>query len=308
MQLRSAEPYEDLVRRLSLQSVVRHHDAFQDVAWDDPRFRIDPDDPRWDLPDDEPLSQTAWYDEQPPAARTRIGLHMAATFMKIGVQFESVLKRGLLEFALGLPNRSPELRYAYHEVAEETQHSLMFQEFVDRSGFDPPGVPRWRLRIGDGLVDKARSFPALFFVAVLAGEEPIDSIQRAILRHPREKPPVLERIMRIHVIEEARHLCFARHWLRREVPRLPLGKRLQLQIRAPLLLRLMSQLMLRASDEVAQTHGIPAATLREAYSFDNPLHAGRTQRAVQQTRDLCEELGILGPRTMPLWRRLGLVA
>src|SRR3989454_8600620 len=35
--------------------------------------------------------------------------------------------------------RSPEFRYVYHEVIEEAQHSLMFQEFVNRSGFDIPG-------------------------------------------------------------------------------------------------------------------------------------------------------------------------
>ena len=54
----------------------------------------------------------------PRASRSRcaprIGLHMIATFMKIGLQFESVLKRGLLEFALraaerlaGVPLRLP---------------------------------------------------------------------------------------------------------------------------------------------------------------------------------------------------------
>ena len=29
----------------------------------------------------------------------------------------------------------------YHEVIEEAQHSLMFQEFVNRAGFDIPGLP-----------------------------------------------------------------------------------------------------------------------------------------------------------------------
>src|SRR5262249_47979467 len=47
-----------------------------------------------------------------------------------GWQFESVLKRGLLEFALRLPDDAPEFRYCYHEVIEEAQHSLFFREFV----------------------------------------------------------------------------------------------------------------------------------------------------------------------------------
>ena len=304
---RRAEPFPDLVRRLSAQSVSKRYDAFEDVLWDAPANRIDPDDPRWELPDVEPLSHTAWYRAQPPAVRTRLGLHLAASFMKVGIQFESVLKRGLLEFALTLPNGAPEFRYAYHEVAEETQHSLMFQEFVNRSGYDPKGVPAWRLRLGRAMANNARTFPELFFFAVLAGEEPIDHIQRSLLRERREMAPVLERVMRIHVIEEARHLCFARQYLREQVPRLSRARLLAVQLRVPILLRLLSQLMLRPSPDVAELHGIPRDALREAYSFSNERHARRTLEAVAKTRELCEELCVLSPRIAPLWRKLGLL-
>ena len=304
---RRAEGFPELVRRLSAQSVARQHDAYLDVAWDAPENRIDPDDLRWELPEEEPLAHTAWYRAQPPAVRTRLGLHLAASFMKVGIQFESVLKRGLLEFALELPNGAPEFRYAYHEVAEETQHSLMFQEFVNRSTFDPEGIPAWRLALGRRMASNGRTFPALFFFAVLAGEEPIDQIQRSLLRGARELAPVLERVMRIHVTEEARHLCFARQYLKEEVPRISRARLLALQLRVPLLLRVLSQTMLRAPPEVARFHGIPRESIQEAYSFDNALHARRTLEAVARTRELCEELGVLTPRTVPLWRRLGLV-
>ena len=40
-----------------------------------------------------------------------------------------------------MPNGSAELRYLYHEVIEEAQHSLMFQEFVNRTGLDVDGLP-----------------------------------------------------------------------------------------------------------------------------------------------------------------------
>ena len=65
-----------------------------------------------------------------------------------------------------------------------------------------------------------RRFPELFFIFVLGGEDPIDHVQRETLRSERELHPLLERIMRIHVTEEARHLSFARHYLKREVPKL----------------------------------------------------------------------------------------
>src|SRR6185436_2900918 len=113
--VRQRETYEGLVQRLSHQSVVKHFDAYADIPWDDPAYQIDPDDPRWELSPDDSLGGTAWYRAQPAGVRSRIGLHMYATFMKLGVQFESVLKRGLLEYAAKLPNGAPEFRYAYHE-------------------------------------------------------------------------------------------------------------------------------------------------------------------------------------------------
>ena len=55
-----------------------------------------------------------------------------------------------------------------------------------------------------------RRFPAAFFFFVLGGEDPIDHVQRQVLSSGREQHPLAERIMRIHVTEEARHIKFAR--------------------------------------------------------------------------------------------------
>src|SRR5207253_653824 len=91
--------YVDLVRRLSRQSVTKHFDAYADVGWDELEMAIDPEDPRFELPAVDPLGGSDWYRDQPPDVRAGIGLHRVATAMKVGEQFESVLKRGLLEFA-----------------------------------------------------------------------------------------------------------------------------------------------------------------------------------------------------------------
>ncbi|MGH2474408.1 MAG: diiron oxygenase, partial [Candidatus Limnocylindrales bacterium] len=131
-----------LLGRLSRQSVVKHFDAYADVDWDHPDHAIDPRDPRWELDSGSGLAGTDWYRSLPAETRARIGLHGITSNMKAGLQFENVLKRGLLEYAFRLPDGSPEFRYVYHEVIEEAQHSLMFQEFVNRSGFDAAGLGR----------------------------------------------------------------------------------------------------------------------------------------------------------------------
>jgi hypothetical protein len=302
---RKREGYEDLVRRLSHQSVVKHFDAYADIPWDDPDYRIDPDDPRWELGPDDTLGGTAWYRAQPAGVRSRIGLHMYATFMKIGVEFESVLKRGLLEYAAKLPDGSPEFRYAYHEVIEEAQHSLMFQEFVNRTGLRIRGLAWWQ-RVGARQVIRfGRTFPELFFVFVLGGEDPIDHVQRTALRSGRPLPPILTRIMQIHVTEEARHLCFARHYLKRRAPEMGPVRRFLLSTRAPFILAIMAQLMMQPSADVVRTYGIPKDVIRAAY-VRNPAHRAKTLEALHKVRDLLAEIGAVTPSSTRLWRWLGI--
>lgn len=299
------EAYLKLLKRLSHQSVVKHFDAYADVDWDAPEMRIDPNDPRWELDDEEPLGATAWYRAQPQHVRSGIGLHMFATFMKIGLEFESVLKRGLLEYAYKLPNNSPEFRYVYHEVIEEAQHSLMFQEFVNRSGFDPRGLAWWQ-QIGSRMVMRfGRTFPELFFLFVLGGEDPIDHVQRQMLRKRENVHPLLRRVCQIHITEEARHLSFARLYLRRNVPKLGPIKKKMLQIRTPLILGQMSQMMMRPSAQIVRRFSIPDSVIREAYT-GNRMHRVRTIEAVAKVRKLCQELEIVTPGTVKLWKAVGL--
>jgi hypothetical protein len=301
------ERYATLIARLSHQSVVKHYDAFADIPWEAPEMRVDPDDPRWILSTDDMLGRTEWYQAQPAGVRSRIGLHMLVTFMQIGVEFESYLQRGLLAFAQQLPAGAPEFRYAYHEVIEEGQHSLMFSEFVRRAGLPVRGLQWWQ-RIGAYQVLRfARTFPELFFVFVLGGEDPIDHVQRRALASGRDVHPLIRRIMQIHVTEEARHLCFARHYLRRRVPRLSRFRRFVLSRRAPVILAIMSQMMMRPSSTIVRTYGIPAAVVREAYTR-NPEHRARTQEAVAKVRALLAELGLYEGGAARVWRILGLTA
>ncbi|MGH7898727.1 MAG: AurF N-oxygenase family protein [Candidatus Binatia bacterium] len=300
------ESYPVLVERLSHQSVVKHFDAYADIDWNSPEFSIDPEDPRWELGDDDVLGATAWYRTQPQAVRARIGLHLVAHFMKIGVQFENILKRGLLEFASRLPNGSREFRYVYHEIIEEAQHSLMFQEFVNRTGFELPGLNAfYRFLARVQVIRLARTFPELFFLFVLGGEDPIDHVQRTALRSDRPIHPLLKRIMQIHVTEEARHLCFARSYLKQHTPELTRFRRRVLRLRAPFILAVMAQMMMRPSAEIIRHYGIPRAVVAEAYDH-NPVHRRRTLEALEKVRRLCEEIRILTPRTVRLWKFLGI--
>jgi hypothetical protein len=304
-QRRKQETYPDLVTRLSVQSVRKHYDAYQSIDWDAPEMQIRRDDLRWELSDDDVLGATAWYKAQPQAARAELGLAMTASMMKLGLVFENILQRGLLEFAVKLPNRSPEFRYAYHEVIEEAQHSLMFQEFINRSGEDPGSLPR-DVELGARMVVRfGRVFPEMFFFFVLGGEEPIDHLQRRNLRSGRELHPLLKRIMQIHVTEEARHLCFARNYLQQSVPRLGFVARTRLSMQMPIMLGTMARMMLEPSQRTIERFAIPAEVVREAYT-DNREHKLRVRESLSDVVRLCIDLGLVTPQRVWLWRFLGL--
>ena len=301
--------FTDLVQRLSRQSVTpgKHFDAYVDVPWDDPDFAIDPHDPRWELGDDDPLGRTDWYKSQPQHVRARLGLHAIVAKMKVGLQFESVLKRGLLEYASELPDESPEFRYAYHEVIEEAHHSLRFQEFVNRCaplGLRVRGMDRLTKFGARGVVKLGRRAPALFFVFVLGGEDPIDHVQRTLLRSGRDLHPLTERIMRIHVTEEARHLSFARHYLKREVPKLSWPRRRFLALRAPFILGQMAGMMLKPTPEIVKAYGIPKDVLDAAYS--SPEARQSVWDSLRKVRQLLTELRLVTPASKRLWKAFGI--
>ena len=296
------DAFHALVRRLSDQSVRKNFDAYLDVPWDD--HEIDPTDPRWELKDGDPLGETEWYRSLPAETRARIGLFSTVAKMKTGLQFENVLSRGILEFVDTLPNGAPEYRYAMHELIEEGQHQLMFQEFVNRSGIDAASMPL-DARIGSRFVVLlGRFFPELFFMFVLGGEDPIDHVQREALRNG-VRHPLLEAIMRIHVTEEARHLSFARHYLKNRVEGMGRAKKAALAVGTPLILGEMAGMMLMPSKQMVREFDIPTDVLREAY-HDNAEFQRSAAVALRKVRNLATELGLCGRRARAIWRSRGI--
>ncbi len=300
---RQKTDFATAVERLSKVSVDRHFDAYLDVAWDDPDMAIDPNDSRFQLWPDDPLRHTDWYSRQPPEMRSRVALHRVATAMRIGWEFENVLQRGLLEHAYWMDGGKPELRYLMHEIAEECQHMLMFQEFANRTGMDIRGMPRHMKHASRMVVVLSQTFPAAFFMFVLAGEDPVDFIQRKQLKEGGSHPTT-ERIMRIHMTEEARHIAFARHYLRRQVPRLNWFRRRQLAIMSPIIFGTMARVMAFPSPHTARTFGVPRKDLRRV--LRSATGRGLLCEVSAGPRKLCLELGLAGFPYSLLWRLMGI--
>ena len=292
--------FAKIVGRLSKLSVERHFDAYADVDWDDPDLQVDRTDPRWEMFSADPLAETSWFRALPVERRAEIGLYRMASVMKTGWHFENLLQRGLLQYAISLPNGAPEFRYLHHEVIEESQHTLMFQELVNRSGLPVKGLPRLIRALATlFVVPLARVDPSLFFWFVLGGEDPVDHLQKLQLASGSGHP-LTNRIYRIHVTEEARHLSFARHYLRRAVPELSRVRRFAQSLIIPVLFAVMTRIMLCVSRDLVKTCDVPSQVNRAAWRSADGRRLLRD--AVAKPRQLAGELGLLNPIAVALWK------
>jgi hypothetical protein len=300
----SGDAFRSMVARLSRLSVDRHFDAYADVDWDGPGMQVDATDPRWSPLAVDPVADTDWYRALSPEAQARYGLYRVAAAMKVGWHFENLLQRGLLVWAFRLPNGAPEFRYVHHEIIEESQHTLMFQELVNRSGLPVRGMPRWARLAAEAAVPRAARWgPQAFFFMVLGGEDPVDHVQRVELQ--RGTPhPLVERIMRIHVTEEARHISFARNYLRHTVPRMnPLRRRL-LAVGVPLIMGVMTRLMLVPPTDLRRHCRVPRSVVRRAQR--SPEGRALLADSARKVRQLSRELGLMTRAGRATWRIVGL--
>jgi len=292
--------YADLLANLSASSLRHRFDPFTDVDWDAAEHAITPDDPRWVLTEG-PIARTSWYGHQPLDRQIAMGMWQQANTAKAALQFESMLIRGLVQYASRMPNDSLEHRYCLHETIEECNHVLMFQELVNRIGVDVPGLPNWMRWLSPLAPLYAGPFPNVFFFGVLAGEVPVDVIQTRALRSAGAAHPLVEKIMAIHVAEEARHISFADAYLRRRVPNTSRINQVWMSFYVPVVMRVLAQPIVVPPRQFCRQFQVPRSVRKQ-------LRAG-TPESRQELRDtfadirmLCNDIGLMTVTGKMMWR------
>ena len=112
MEVRDDVDYVNMLATLSEGSVRRNFNPYTDIDWESPEFAVTDNDPRWILPNTDPLGRHPWYQAQSEERKIEIGMWRQANVAKVGLHFESILIRGLMEYAFWVPNGSPEYRYS----------------------------------------------------------------------------------------------------------------------------------------------------------------------------------------------------
>ena len=192
-----------MATRLLRGSAKHSYDPVVDVDWEHglvPGMWFAP-------PECSTLYGTPWWEQADEAARIELTKHEVASIASTGLWFEVILMQMLLRSAYdGDPSRR-HWQYALTEIGDETRHSVMFARMTE--AFGVPHYRRRRLVHELGRVFKTTSDEATCFAGVLFAEEMLDASQRAAVDDERVHPMVRQ-VSRIHVVEEARHIRYAR--------------------------------------------------------------------------------------------------
>lgn len=301
------QAYYDTLRTLSQASVDHHFQAFKDIAWDDPAFDIHPDDERLILSEADEIGASDWYKALPRERQIQVGAYRFVQIAKVGRQFEQVLIGGVMNHLILAEDGNPEFRYAMHEVTEETHHIQMFQEsvnrFVAKAGIENvAGAPKWFARTAPLVTSAGTWFPELFFVGILAGEEPIDHLQKSIMRAGGSHP-LIDRVMQIHIAEEARHIGFAHQYLEHHWPHLGPVRRQLLTYLFPLVMRALCDVIMVPSKQARRDMGIPDEVAKQIW-WDSEDSAKALRDLFGDVRLLADNLGIRRGAAKLLWRML----
>ncbi|GAA1959853.1 diiron oxygenase [Nocardioides panacihumi] len=298
------QEYYEALRTLSQASLDQHFEAFRDIAWDDAEMQVREQDDRFVLTDADEIGRHPWYKALPRERQIEVGTYRYAQIAKVGRQFEQILIAGVMHHLIRMENNNPEFRYAMHEVTEETHHIQMFQESVNRSGADVFGASRSWTRIAPLVTSAGSWFPELFFVGILAGEEPIDHLQKSIMRAGGSHP-LIDRIMQIHIAEEARHIGFAHQYLEHHWPQLGPVKRRILTVAFPLVMRWLCDVIMVPSKQDQCAMGIPPEVAKEIW-WESSDSKKLLRDLFGDVRMLADNLGIRKGPARLLWKRLGI--
>ncbi|CAN5419306.1 hypothetical protein BH09ACT7_BH09ACT7_52890 [soil metagenome] len=205
---------EEFSERLLKGTVKKSYEPVVDIDWDAP---LDPD--KFFLPQKSvSLYGTSMWDEMPREQRIELSRQELVNTLSAGIWFENILNQALLRTIMHKDPTSKETHYALTELGDETRHMVMFGKAIERVGAKPMQPRLYQRMIINTLPLMFRG--SVLWVAALIGEEIFDSLQRQMMDDP-ELQPIVQRLMRIHVTEEARHIQFARDGARKRVADMP---------------------------------------------------------------------------------------
>jgi hypothetical protein len=281
-----------------LQASARHsYDPVTEIDWEAP---LVPD--LFFLPPHRSsLYGTTLWEGLSHQQRVELTKQEVASLASLGIWFETILMQMLVRHFYDPDPTSRHAQYALTEIADECRHSIMFARMIEKFGCRPYRVGRTNHLLGR-LLKTTASGPHMFS-AILIAEEVLDALQRETAADETVQP-LVRMVSRIHVVEEARHVRYAREELARQV-----------EMAGPARLAYSRLLIGRAAYLIAGglTHPRVYATLGidpargRAAARANPRHQQTLRWAGQRITSYLAELGLIAGPARTLWQRSGLL-
>lgn len=284
---------DDFSGRLLRGSVKKSFEPIVDIDWDAP---LDPD--KFFLPPKVvSLYGTPMWDAMTRAQQIELSRQELVNTLSAGIWFENILNQALLRDLMHADPTSNATHYALTEMGDETRHMVMFGKAIERLGAKPVQPRRYQRIIINALPLTFKG--SLLWVAALVGEEIFDSLQRQMMDDP-DLQPMVQRLMRIHVTEEARHIQFARDGVRRRVQEMPRLNRWWVAnlngVGGPFFQHLFT------NPVQYRRVGLPALEARA--QARRSAHRHRVQAGgFAPLAAFLEEVGLMGPIARRMWRR-----
>jgi hypothetical protein len=162
------------------------------------------------------LYGTPLWDRLTEEQRIELSKHEVASVASIGIWFETILMQMMIRRYYDQDPTSRHAQYALTEIADECRHSIMFGRMIEWFGCRPYRVSGVDNLLGRWLKATATGVP--MFAAILIAEEILDSLQREAAADESVQP-LVRMVSKIHVVEEARHVRYAREELAAQVSR-----------------------------------------------------------------------------------------
>ncbi|MFD7904422.1 diiron oxygenase [Kitasatospora sp. NPDC059722] len=198
---------DDVSKRLLDSAAMLSYDPSTEIDWDAPL----PDEHYGLNPEWSTLYGTRLWDEMTEQQRVTLTRHEVCSIMNTGIWFEMILQQMVLRDQYLKNPASSEFQFALTEIADECRHSIMFARACQKMG-----VPAYRpnkVVANAGRAFKSLAKGELAYGGILVAEEVLDVMQRDWMRGENVLD-IVRGTSRIHVVEESRHMKFARQEIR----------------------------------------------------------------------------------------------
>jgi hypothetical protein len=288
---------EKTAERLLNSSADKFYDPEVDIDWEAPL-----QDGKYYAPDRRiSLYGTELWDKMTPEQRVELGKHEVASVASNGIWFEVLLMQMLLKEVYRIDPTTRHAQYALTEIADECRHSTMFARAIEKVGAPAYGPPPILRQLGK-LLPVVGYGPALYG-SILIAEEILDRIQRESMADENVQP-LVRMVNRIHVLEEARHVTFARQEVVRGMSQL---RKWELPYQR-LLISIVAFSITRSliNPRVYRAVGLDPKQAHEV-ALNNPHHQETLRWSGERIMKFLGEAGLVAAPGMHWWRRAHLL-